>query len=682
MNSDNYTDNPFFRNWDEQGLPPFEDIHLADYEPAIMHGMDLQNDEIDAIVNQNAEPTFENTIVALERSGSFLNKVLNVFYPMLSACADDALMELSTKLAPVLSNHSTSIMLNEELWSRVKRVSDTFNADQYDREDYMLLKKTREAFERNGATLEVDKRQKFRELSRKLTKLTLKFEQNHLKEIARIEMWLTKDDLDGLPEIAIETAAHSATEHGRPGKYLITLQAPSYVAFMKYSSRRDLREKLYMLYNTQCTKGDYSNISLVKDIANTRLELAQLLGYPTFADYRLQYSMAQTPQRVFKMLDQLRIAYSSIAANEIEALTAFSSKFEGRAISLKPWDYSYYANKEKESLYNINDEMLRPYFPLDKVIDGIFGLATRLYGLHFNEMDGVQKFDPEVKVYNVTDNNGKNIGVIYTDFYPRATKQNGAWMTNFGEQYVDANGHDVRPIVSLTMNFTRPTPTKPSLLTYSEVNTFLHEFGHGLHSLLSRCKYISTSGTNVYRDFVEMPSQFHENYLRQREFLDSFACHYKTGELIPQDYIDNIIAASRYGTGYACLRQLSFGLLDMAWHTITETYHDDVIEMEHDAMAPVRIFDPVDGCIMSPQFGHIFSGGYAAGYYGYKWAEMLDADAFSRMEQDGIFNPETAASLVDNILSRGSSDEAMALYKAFLGREPKIDALLHRDGVI
>ena len=406
MNSDIISGNPFFKDWNEQGLPPFNDIQLSDYEPAILKGIEEQNADINTIVNQDAEPTFENTIVALERSGALLNKVLSVFYPMLSACADDDLMALSTKMAPVLSNHSTSIMLNEKLWLRIKHVSETFDADSHDREDYMLLKKTREAFERNGATLDGDKRQKFRELSRSLTEMTLKFEQNHLKEMARIELWLTKEDLEGMPEIAIETAAKAAADHGRDGEYLITLQAPSYVPFMKYSSRRDLREKLYMLYNTQCTSGTYSNISLVKDIANTRLELSQLLGYSTFANYRLQYSMAQTPQRVYEMLDQLREAYSPITTKEMQALTEFASRYEGHEIALKPWDYSYYANKEKESLYNINDEMLRPYFQLENVIKGVFDLATRLYGLHFDQMDDVQVFDPEVKVYSVTDNSG------------------------------------------------------------------------------------------------------------------------------------------------------------------------------------------------------------------------------------------------------------------------------------
>ena len=682
MNTNSFTDNPFFKKWNERSMPPFDEIHLADYEPAIMRGIDLHNKEIDSIVNQEDEPTFENTIVALERSGSLLNKVLNIFYPMLSACADDALMKLATKLAPVISTHSTSIMLNQKLWNRIQHVCETFDNEAHDREDFMLLKKTCEAFERNGANLEEGNREKFRELSRHLSELTLKFEQNHLKEMARIEMWLGKDDLDGLPEITVESAAKAAADRGRDGEYLITLQAPSYVPFMKYSSKRHLREKLYMLYNTQCTSGENSNIILVKEIANTRLELAQLLGYSTFANYRLQYSMAKSPESVYNMLDKLREAYSPLASKEIAALTEFASKYEGHPITLKPWDYSYYANKEKESLYNVNDELLRPYFSLESVIDGIFGLATRLYGLRFNEISDVPVFDPEVKVYEVTDNYGEYLGVIYTDFFPRETKQSGAWMTNFGEQYVDADGCDIRPLVSLTMNFTRPTPSKPSLLTYKEVNTFLHEFGHGLHSLLSRCKYVSTSGTNVYRDFVEMPSQFHENYLRQREFLDSFARHYETGELIPQEYIDNIIASSRYGAGYACLRQLSFGLLDMAWHTISAPYDGDICSKEFDSMSPVRVFDPIDGCLMSPQFGHIFSGGYASGYYGYKWAEMLDADAFAYMEEKGIFDSETAKSLVDNILSRGSSDEAMALYKAFLGREPSIDALLHRDGVI
>lgn len=662
-------------------LVPFNRITNDMYEPAIDEGIARAQAEIDAIANNPEPPTFENTIVALERSGQMLNRVLGVFYPMLSADADDQLMEISERVTPRLTEHSNSITLNRSLWRRIKAVYASFDRDAHDQEDWMLLDKTYRAFLRSGASLEGANRERYRTLSKRLSECTLNFGQNHLRATNAFEMWLTAADLDGLPESAVDAAAHAASEKGRQGEYLVTLHAPSYQAFMKYSSRRDLREQLYMAYNTQCTSGEYSNMELCREIANTRLELARLMGSATFADYRLQNSMAQTPQAVYDMLEQLREAYQPTMQHELEQLSQFASEVEGKPIELKPWDYSFYANKERDRLFQVNDEMTRPYFPLNQVIEGVLGLATRLYGLQFTPNPEAPVFRPEVKVYNVTDVHGQWMGALYTDFFPRSTKQSGAWMTAFREQYVDSHGQDVRPLVTLTMNFTRPTDTKPSLLTFSEVRTFLHEFGHGLHCLLSRCRYESTSGTNVYRDFVELPSQFHENFLTEREFLDSFARHYQSGEPIPQQLIDRLIASSQYGAGYACLRQLSFGLLDMAWHTLSEPYEGDIFVLEREAMGPVQAFKPIDGCLMSPQFGHLFSGGYAAGYYGYKWAEILDADAFSKFQEDGIFNPETARQWHDCVMSRGSSDMPMALYERFRGRPPRIDALLHRDGI-
>ena len=662
-------------------LPPFDRISHSDYEPAIVQGIAAHDREIDTIAHQAAEPTFENTIVALERSGRQLDRVLSVFYPMLSADADDELMELSTRLTPMLSEHSTSITLNEDLWRRVAHVRDHFDDAAHDREDRMLLDKMVRSFQRSGATLQGAERERFRELSKRLTALTLQFEQNHLRELAQAEMWLTDDDLDGLPPTAIEAAAEAARDHGREGEYLFTLRAPSYGPFMKYSARRDLREQLFRRYNEQGTKGEFSNVDLVRQIANTRLELAQLFGHPSFAHYRLETSMAETPERVMSLLEQLRTAYAPALQAEMERLKAFASQVEGHEVELMPWDYAYYSRREREALYAIDDELLRPYFGLDSVTRGVLGLATRLYGLHFTPVTDAPVYNPEVRVHEVTDAEGRYVGTLYTDFFPREGKQSGAWMTNFGEQWREADGTDVRPIVTLTMNLTRPTQSRPSLLTYGEVRTFMHEFGHGLHSLLSRCKYVSTSGTNVYRDFVELPSQLNENFLRQREFLDSFARHWQTGEPIPQELIDRLQAAEQYGAGFACLRQLGFGLLDMAWHSITAPYEGSVADFERQAMAPVQVFAPVDGCMMSTQFTHIFAGGYAAGYYGYKWAEVLDADAFERFEQEGVFSERVASDFRDCILSRGSSDEPMTLYRRFRGREPRIDALLRRDGI-
>lgn len=675
-------DNVFFQPFKTtNGAIPFDRITTADYEPAIIEGMKRHNAEIDAIANNAATPTFENTIVALERSGDMLNRVLGVFYPMLSANADDSLMAISERMTPLITEHGNSVTLNEKLWQRIDYVYQHFDKSQYDQEDWMLLEKTHKSFVRSGAALQGADREKYKELSTRLSQLTLKFDQNALKETSKYEMWLTKNDLDGLPESAIDAAAAAAKAKDREGEYLITLHAPSYMAFMKYSSRRDLREKLYKMYNSQCTSGEFNNIDIMQQIANTRLELANLLGYRTFADYQLADKMAENPANVYNMLWSLKDAYTKPQKSDMEGLNKYASKLEGKKFTIMPWDYSYYSNKLKEEKYSINDELLRPYFQLENVIDGVFGLATRLYGLYFTENFDAQVFNPEMKVYNVTDDNGNFVALLYTDFFPRETKQSGAWMTNFREQYRDANGNDVRPIVTLTMNFTRPTDTKPSLLTYYEVETFMHEFGHGLHGMLSKCKYASTSGTNVYRDFVELPSQFNENFLSQREYLDSFAKHYLTGEKIPQELVEKIKASEQYGAAYACLRQLSFGFLDMAYHTITKPVSGDAFKFEQEAMMPVKVFDPVDGCMMSPQFTHIFSGGYAAGYYGYKWAEILDADAFSKFQEDGIFNPATAKSFKEDILERGGTEPPMTLYKRFRGREPRIDALLKRDGI-
>ena len=663
------------------GAVPFDRITTADYEPAIRQGIKEHDAEVQAIATCEAEATFENTIVALDRAGGMLNRVLGVFYPMLSADADDELMAVSERMAPLLSEHFNSITLNEQLWQRVKHVHDHFDEQQHDVEDRMLMRETYDGFVRSGANLQGEDRKRYRELSKRLTELTLKFDQNALKETPRYELWLTGDDLDGLPESALDAAKQAARDKGREGDWLVTLDAPSYIPFMKYSSRRDLREQLYKMYNRQCTVGDYCNLDILRDIANTRLQLARLMGCKTFADYKLQHTMAQTPAHVYDMLNRLRDAYLPVERSEMERLSRFASELEGRPMQVMPWDYSYYSNKEKDSMFEINDELLRPYFELSKVTQGVFGFAKRMYGLRFVPNHDAQVFHPEVEVFDVTDEDGKAVGMLYLDFFPRAIKQSGAWMTSFREQYIDDNGNDVRPLVTLTMNFTRPTDSKPSLLTVREVETFMHEFGHALHQLLSRCKYQSLSGTNVYRDFVEVPSQFNENYVYEREFLDSFARHYLTGEPVPQELIDKLIASSQYGAAYACVRQLGFGYIDMAWHSISEPYDGDDFEFEYNAVKDVQPFAPVEGCIMSPQFTHIFSGGYAAGYYGYKWAEMIECDAFDKFRQDGIFNRDTARSWVENVLSRGGTEAPMTLYKRFRGSEPGIDAMMRRDGI-
>ena len=663
------------------GAIPFDRITTDDYEPAILEGIKEHDAQVKAIAENEAEPTFENTIVALERSGATLNRVLGVFYPMLSANADDDLMEVSNRMAPILSEHFNSITLNEQLWKRVKYAHDHFDDTGHDEEDKMLMRETYNGFVRSGANLQGADRDRYRVLSKRLTELTLKFDQNALKETSQYELWLAEDDLAGLPESALDAAKQAAKEKGREDAWLVTLHAPSYGPFMKYSDRRDLREKLYLMYNRQCTSGEFCNLDVLRDIANTRLEMARLMGCETYAQYKLQHTMAESPDAVYGMLNQLRDAYLPVERREMKRLEDFASQLEGRPVTIKPWDYAYYSNKEKDSMFDINDELLRPYFELSQVTKGVFGFATRMYGLRFVPNHDAQVFHPEVEVYDVTDGDGRAVGMLYVDFFPRATKQSGAWMTSFREQYIDANGNDVRPLVTLTMNFTRPTPTKPSLLTVREVETFMHEFGHALHQLLTRCKYQSLSGTNVYRDFVEVPSQFNENYVYEREFLDSFARHYQTGEPVPQRLIDRLLASSQYGAAYACVRQLGFGYIDMAWHSITQPYTGSDFEFENNAVKDVQAFDPVEGCIMSPHFTHIFSGGYAAGYYGYKWAEMIECDAFDKFKEDGIFNRDTARSWVENVLSRGGTESPMVLYKKFRGREPRIDAMMRRDGL-
>lgn len=674
--------NPFFEEFKgtPHGTAPFDRIDISHYEPAVDRGIKLGLKAIDDIVANPEAPTFENTIVALENSGRELDRVLNVFYPLESALSDDAVMELSVKLTPRLSDYSTSISLNEGLWKRIKAVHDSADTTRLSAEDKMLLKRTYESFTRNGALLEGADRETYSRLSSRLSELTTMFGQNVLKELNTYKIWLTADDLDGLTESSIEAAALAAKEEGREGEYLFTLDAPVYMSFMKNSSRRDLREKMYRLYSGRNSKGEYNNILVLKEIAATRLAIAKLLGYKNYAQYKLANTMAATPENVYNLLNSLRDAYRPAQKKEFEELKAYATKFEGHPVDIRPWDYSYYSNKLRNAKYAYDEEEMRPYFELNSVIDGVFGLATKLYGVTFEKNSEIPVYHPDVTAFDVKDKDGSYLGVIYTDFFPRASKRSGAWMTEFKGQHMEADGTDSRPHVTIVMNFTKPTATKPSLLTPYEVETFLHEFGHGLHGLLTKAKYGSLSGTNVLHDFVELPSQFNENYLTEKEFLDGFARHYETGDSIPAELVDRLIASAQFGAAYACLRQLSFGLLDMAWHTITEPV-DDAAKFENDAIESVAMFEPIEGLQFAPTFSHIFAGGYAAGYYGYKWAEVLDADAFAHFKEHGIFDRETADSFRDNILSRGGTEDPAVLYRRFRGHDATIDALLKRDGI-
>lgn len=663
------------------GTAPFSKIENSQYEPAIERGIALALKGIDQITSNPEEPTFENTIVALERNGEDLNRVLNIFFPLLSAEADDEMMEISTRINPKLSDFSTSITLNNELWKRVKSVYNKRGELNLSPEDAMLLQKTYDSFALSGADLEGEDRETYRKLNSELSQITNKFGQNVMKEMATYEIWLTADDLAGLPKGIVDEAAQMAEAKGRKGEFLFTLAQPTYIAFLKYSDRPDLREKFYRLYTGRNTKGEFSNVENMKRIAELRLQIARLLGAKNYAAHSLQRKMAENPENVYKLLDQLREAYKPALAKEMEELTAFASETEGKPVTINPWDYSYYANKLKNARYSYDEEQLRPYFELDNVIDGVFGLATKLYGLQFTRNNDIEVYHPDVKAFDVTDAEGNFIGVLYTDFFPRDSKRPGAWMTNFKEQYVNADGKDERPQVTIVMNFTKPTAENPSLLTPYEVETFLHEFGHAIHGLLTRCHYASLSGTEVYRDFVELPSQFNENYMTEKEFLDSFAKHYQTGEKLPQELIDKIVKSSQFGAAYSCLRQLGFGYLDMAWHTITEPV-DDPIAFERAAMESVEIFPPVEGCVTGPTFSHIFSGGYAAGYYSYKWAEVLDADAFDEFKKNGIFDRATADRFRTCILERGGTRNPADMYRDFRGHDATIDALLIRDGIM
>lgn len=661
-------------------MTPFDKIQNSYYEEAVDAGIAEQRAEIAAITGNADAPTFANTIVALERSGATLDRVLNVFYPLLEANSSPELMEISQRIAKKTSDWSTEMSLNEALWQRIKTVYDHRAALNLDTEDSMLLQNTYDGFARSGALLQGTDRERYKQLSTRLSELTLQFGQNVLKEQNLTEMWLTKDDLEGIPEATVEAYALAAKNKGREGEYLVTVSYPSYAPFMKFSARADLREKLYKMNCSRNTKGEYSNIEVMKEISLTRMQIANLLGYKTYSEYVLARRMAENPTNVYNLLNRLRDAYMPVWEKEKAELTEFATAETGKAVTLNAWDYSYWANRLKSAKYAFDDEQLRPYFMLDNVIEGVFGLATRLYGLHFTYDQNIIVFHPEVRGYNVTDADGNFVGILYTDFHPRESKRSGAWMTEFRPEEITESGDTIHPHITLTMNFTKPTATKPALLSFSEVETFLHEFGHAIHGLLAATKYKSMSGTSVYRDFVEFPSQFNENFLRQKEYVDGFARHYETGEPMPQELLDKMIAAARFGVGYACLRQLGFGYIDMAWHDrtapVTDTY-----ALEYDALKQVATFPAVEGCVTSPQFNHIFSGGYASGYYSYKWSEMLDSDAFSVFLRNGIFDPATAKSFKDNILTRGGTEHPMTLYKRFRGQEPTIDALLERDGV-
>jgi peptidyl-dipeptidase Dcp len=674
--------NPFFRPYKTpHETAPFDRIREAHYEPAFEKGMKEHLAEIDRIVQNRAPATFENTVVPYERAGELLSRVSNVFYNISSAETSDTLMEISRRISPKMSEHSSNISLNEKLFARVKAVYDQRDSLPLDVESRMLLDKVYRSFADGGANLSDRDKETYRKLKTDLSQLTLDFGQNVLKETNRFELLLTQaSDLAGLPENLREAAAQKAKQKGKEG-WLFDLTAPSYAPFMKYSEKRDLREKLYRAYSGRCAQGgDFDNRETVRKIVDTRLQIARLLGYADYAEYTLRRRMAQNTANVYDLLNRLLEAYKPVALEEVREVKGFASGREGKNMEIMPWDWSYYSEKLKDIKFEVNDEMTRPYFELEKVKKGVFGLATELFGITFRKSAGIPVYHPEVEAFEVFDESNRFLAVLYTDFFPRQGKRQGAWMTEYKGQWKE-NGKDSRPHISLVMNFTRPTETKPALLTFDEVNTFLHEFGHSLHGMFADGTYESLSGTNVYRDFVELPSQLMENFLLEKAFLDRFAVHYRTGEKIPADIVQKLIDAGNFNAGYICVRQLNFGYLDMAWHTLQAPYTGDISTFERNATRATQILPAVPGTGISTSFNHVFSGGYAAGYYGYKWAEVLDADAYSVFKANGVFSRDIARKYRENILSKGGSEDPMTLYVRFRGGKPTIDALLKRNGI-
>ena len=679
--------NPFFLPYDTpHNTVPFDRITLADYEEAMMEGIRREDEQIEKIINNPDEPTFENTIIPEDEVKGrkhyydLLSRVESVFFNMLSAETNDEMDALAQKMSPILTKHSNDISLNPKIFERVKYVYEHHR--ELTPEENCLLEKSYEGFVRSGALLDEAGKDRLRKLTEEASMLSLQFSQNVLKENKAYTLYITDEQqLDGLPDTVRDAAQEAAKEHELEG-WVFTLDAPSYGPFMMYSTQRELRKDLYMARNTLCIKdNDTNNLELCKRLINLRREMAQLLGYDTFADYVMKHRMATTVENVYKLLNDLIEAYKPKAIQEREEVETLAKEEEGAAFKMEPWDLAYYSQLLKKKKYDLDPEMLRPYLELGNVIKGVFGLATRLYGITFKENKDIPVYHPDVKPYEVYDKDGSYLAVLYVDFHPRKGKRDGAWMTEFQGQWIERDGTNVRPHVSLVMNFSKPTEDKPALLRLGEVETFLHEFGHSLHGIFANTRFESLSGTNVWWDFVELPSQFMENFAVEKEFLRTFAFHYQTGEPMPDELIEKVIASRNYGAATACLRQVSFGLLDMAYYTYRDEFTEDIIPFEKKAWAPAIIDEQRMDTCMTVQFSHIMAGGYAAGYYSYKWAEVLDADAFSVFKKEGIFNQATAQRFRDNILSRGGTEHPMTLYKRFRGQEPTIDALKERDGL-
>lgn len=670
--------NPLLQDYN---TAPFTKIASEDYKPAIKKGIEIAKAEIDAIVNTKEAPTFKNTTEALDYTGEKLNRITSIFFNLNSAETNDDIQRIAQEVSPWLSEFRNDITLNEALFARVKSVFDDRKNLNLNAEQKMLLEKQYKGFARNGANLNNEKKSQLREIDTKLSKLSLKFGENVLAETNAFEMHLTnEDDLAGLPESVKEAAQQLAKEQNKEG-YIFTLQYPSYIPFLTYADNRELRKKMAIAAGKKAFQNNkFNNEKIVLEIVKLRQERANLLGYKTHAHFVLEERMAETPEKVIEFSNNLLAKAKPAAKKEFENLEKYAKKLDG-INQLQKWDGAYYSEKLKKELFDLDQEILKPYFKLENVIDGVFEIANRLYDLNFEEVDTIEKYHPEVKTYKVTDNDGNFISVFYADYHPRKGKRNGAWMTSYKSQQIK-NGINERPHVSIVCNFTKPTATKPSLLTFNEVTTLFHEFGHALHGMLANTTYNSLSGTSVSWDFVELPSQVLENWCYEKEALELFAKHYETGKVIPMKYVEKIKESASFHDGMQTLRQLSFGLLDMKWHSENPSEITSIKDFEKEAFAATSLYPDVAENCMSTAFSHIFQGGYSAGYYSYKWAEVLDADAFEYFLEKGIFNKEVATKFKDTVLSKGGTVKPMELYKRFRGQEPKPDALLKRAGLL
>ena len=673
--------NPLLAPYDTPfGAIPYDRITLGHFVPAIKEAIKKEQEAIEAICN-NKVATFENTIVALDRSGLLIGEITGAFNAIANAQSNDEILAAEEEIELLCTAHHNDISLNERLFARIKEV---YNGDtsMLDTAQKRLLEQTYTSFIRSGANLTGEDREEYRKLKERLSVLAIRFQENNIKDTDAFTLHITDEaDIDGVPEDVKEAAANNARENGKEG-WLFTLHRPSYIPFITFCRNRELRRQMYMAYSTTCSKGnEFDTREIVKETVNLRLRLARLLGYNTYSDYVLAERMAQNTDAVFSMLGKLTWSYLPVARKEMQEIKELAKEHEGADFEFKPWDFAFYSEKLKEKKYSLSDEMVRPYFELNQAIYGMFYLATRLYGMTFTQNHDIPVFNPDVKVWEVYDYDGKFLALLYCDFFARKGKHAGAWMDAIKPQYKGADGTDHRPHVTLSTNYRKPLPGKPTLLNFDEVNTLMHEFGHCLHGILSDVTYASQCSPNVLWDFVEMPSQIMENFASEEELLKHFAFHHKTGENMPQEMLEKIKDMRTFKAGYQCIRQVGLGLIDQAWHNIQEPFEGDVLEYEHSVTAALRVMTPEKNTGITPHFGHIMSGGYAAGYYSYKWAEMLDADAFDMFKKNGIMDMKTAQSFRDNILSKGDSEHPMKLYIRFRGHKPQVEPLLERDGI-